>query len=108
MTTFAGQLDTLVTIKAATDGKDTEGGVTKTWSTTVGTGWFMMRPVGGREALASGQREAMQTYEFTGRYNAAVKPDQQLVVGTRTFAVLAVRPIPREGSMVLVAEERVT
>jgi len=102
----AGELDTLVTVKASVDGKDAEGGVTKTWSTTIGTGWFQMVPAGGSEVLASGQREAMQVYEFRGRYNAAVLPTHRLMVGSRTFGIIAIRPIPRAGEMVIVAEER--
>lgn len=104
----AGRMDTLVTVQSSTDSKDSRGGVTKTWSTTVCTGWFDVEPVGGAETLASGQREAMQTYEFRGRYNALVKPDHRLVIGSRTFAILAIRPEPRNGEMVIVAEERVS
>lgn len=103
----AGELDTLVTIKASTDGVDSEGGVTKTWDTTVGTGWFRVRPVGGTERPASGQVEAMGEYEFLGRYTSAVRPDMQLVVGARTFAIRSVQPIPRDGSMLVYATERV-
>lgn len=84
----AGELNHPGTIQRATETRDAVGGVTQSWVTHA-TGWFQILPLSGKEYIAAQQVNAEVTHTIRGRWVEGVLPKMRLLVGARTFDILA-------------------
>lgn len=82
----AGRLRHRVAIQAATAGKGTLGGVTRTWS-TVATVWAGIEPLKGAERIAADTVQAQLSCRIVLRYSAypGLTSAHRLRFGSRIF-----------------------
>ena len=82
-----GTMRDRVTIQRATETRDAYGQSIQSW-TTVGTQFADLHHVSGREAVNALQVKAECTHKVTLRYVVPIKPQDQLLFGTRVFKIL--------------------
>lgn len=82
----AGEMDQKATVQTPTDGVNSIGEPTFTYS-TFATRWILILPLSGAERVASMQNEGTVTHRVRMRYTPDLKPKMRLVVGNRTFEI---------------------
>lgn len=82
----SGLMDQKATIETPTEGTNSIGEPTLTWS-TFATRWIALLPLSGAERVASLQNEGTVTHRVRMRYTAGLKPKMRLVSEGRTFEI---------------------
>jgi SPP1 family predicted phage head-tail adaptor len=89
-----GKMDRLITIQTPTNSLDSEGGVSKSWSTGYQV-WAEVIQKGGREAFKHEQVQADVDTIFRIYYNATVIPTrtQRIVYNSTNYNIMDVREL---------------
>lgn len=82
----SGLMDQKATIETPTEGTNSIGEPTFTYS-TFATRWMALLPLSGAERVASLQNEGTVTHRVRMRYTAGLKPKMRLVSQGRTFEI---------------------
>ena len=82
----SGLMDQKATIETPTEGTNSIGEPTFTYS-TFATRWIALLPLSGAERVASLQNEGTVTHRVRMRYTAGLKPKMGLVSDGRTFEI---------------------
>lgn len=82
----SGVMDQKATIETPTEGTNSIGEPTFTYS-TFATRWIALLPLSGAERVASMQNEGTVTHRVRMRYTAGLKPKMRLVSDGRTFEI---------------------
>lgn len=82
----AGEMDEKATVQTPTEGVNSIGEPTFTYS-TFATRWIAILPLSGAERVASMQNEGTVTHRVRMRYTSGLKPKMRLVAGSRTFEI---------------------
>jgi SPP1 family predicted phage head-tail adaptor len=82
----SGLMDQKATIQTPTEGTNSIGEPTFTYS-TFATRWMALLPLSGAERVASLQNEGTVTHRVRMRYTAGLKPKMRLVSEGRTFEI---------------------
>ena len=82
----SGIMDQKATIQTPTEGTNSIGEPTFTYS-TFATRWMALLPVSGAERVASLQNEGTVTHRVRMRYTSGLKPKMRLVSEGRTFEI---------------------
>lgn len=82
----SGIMDQLATIETPTEGTNSIGEPTFTYS-TFATRWIALLPLSGAERVASMQNEGTVTHRVRMRYTAGLKSKMRLVSDGRTFEI---------------------
>lgn len=82
----SGTMDHLVTVQTPTEGTNSIGEPTFTYS-TFATRWIALLPLSGAERVASLQNEGTVTHRVRMRYTEGLKPKMRLVGQGRTFEI---------------------
>jgi SPP1 family predicted phage head-tail adaptor len=98
------KLDQRVTIERKTLTDDGAGGATVSWA-ALGDAWANVRPLSGREQIASGRDEARQGYAVTIRRYPGLLPADRIRWRARILNIRAVKDAgPSKGYLELEAE----
>lgn len=82
----SGIMDQKATIESPTEGTNSIGEPTFTYS-TFATRWIALLPLSGAERVASMQNEGTVTHRVRMRYTSGLKPKMRLVSDGRTFEI---------------------
>ncbi len=82
----SGLMDQKATIETPTEGTNSIGEPTFTYS-TFATRWIALLPLSGAERVASLQNEGTVTHRVRMRYTSGLKPKMRLVSEGRTFEI---------------------
>lgn len=82
----SGIMDHLATIETPTEGTNSIGEPTLTYS-TFATRWIALLPLSGAERVASLQNEGTVTHRVRMRYTSGLKPKMRLKSDGRTFEI---------------------
>lgn len=82
----AGEMDEKATVQTPTEGVNSIGEPTFTYS-TFATRWIAILPLSGAERVASMQNEGTVTHRVRMRYTSGLKPKMRLLAGGRTFEI---------------------
>lgn len=82
----SGLMDQKATIQTPTEGTNSIGEPTFTYS-TFATRWMALLPLSGAERVASLQNEGTVTHRVRMRYTSGLKPKMRLVSEGRTFEI---------------------
>lgn len=82
----AGEMDKKATVQTPTEGVNSIGEPTFTYS-TFATRWIAILPLSGAERVASMQNEGTVTHRVRMRYTSGLKPKMRLLAGGRTFEI---------------------
>ena len=82
----SGIMDQKATIESPTEGTNSIGEPTFTYS-TFATRWIALLPLSGAERVASMQNEGTVTHRVRMRYTSGLKPKMRLVSDGRTFGI---------------------
>ncbi len=82
----SGLMDQKATIETPTEGTNSIGEPTFTYS-TFATRWLALLPLSGAERVASLQNEGTVTHRVRMRYTSGLKPKMRLVSDGRTFEI---------------------
>lgn len=82
----SGIMDQKATIQTPTEGTNSIGEPTFTYS-TFATRWMALLPLSGAERVASLQNEGTVTHRVRMRYTSGLKPKMRLVSDGRTFEI---------------------
>ena len=82
----SGLMDQKATIQTPTEGTNSIGEPTFTYS-TFATRWMALLPLSGAERVASLQNEGTVTHRVRMRYTVGLKPKMRLVSEGRTFEI---------------------
>jgi len=82
----SGIMDQLATVQTPTEGTNSIGEPTLTYS-TFATRWIALLPLSGAERIASMQNEGTVTHRVRMRYTAGLKPKMRLLSDGRTFEI---------------------
>lgn len=82
----SGTMDHLATIETPTEGTNSIGEPTFTYS-TFATRWIALLPLSGAERVASLQNEGTVTHRVRMRYTHGLKPKMRLLSDGRTFEI---------------------
>ncbi len=102
----SGLLRERVTINTITE-TNTSGSLAQS-SVALGTFWARVEPIGGEERFldAAAQRVDRQPYRLTLRYLSTVTPQDEVVWGSRTLEIAAVRHHEKQRETILECFER--
>lgn len=85
---------------------DGAGGQTETWPTTITT-TCRVAPVAASEAVLAGQQRIVANWKITLPANTDVRGEDRIVVGARSFEVVAIMgPETRESARIVLCQER--
>lgn len=93
----AGRLRNVGTIQTNTPSRDAIGGEVASWSAYASGWWFELLQARGGEALRGRTVHAQANYVGIGRYVSGVTTKMRLVLGSRTFDILAVNNVDNRG-----------
>lgn len=82
----AGEMHEKATVQTPTEGVNSIGEPTFTYS-TFATRWIAILPLSGAERVASMQNEGTVTHRVRMRYTSGLKPKMRLLAGGRTFEI---------------------
>lgn len=82
----SGLMDQKATVQSPTEGTNSIGEPTFTYS-TFATRWIALLPLSGAERVASMQNEGTVTHRVRMRYTSGLKPKMRLVSEGRTFEI---------------------
>jgi len=82
----SGIMDQLATVQTPTEGTNSIGEPTLTYS-TFATRWIALLPLSGAERIASMQNEGTVTHRVRMRYTPGLKPKMRLLSDGRTFEI---------------------
>lgn len=82
----SGLMDHLCTVQTPTEGTNSIGEPTFTYS-TFAMRWIALLPLSGAERVASLQNEGTVTHRVRMRYTSGLKPKMRLVSDGRTFEI---------------------
>lgn len=103
----SGKLRHRVTIQQATESRDADGGVTRTWG-TFATVHAAVSPLSGREYLQADQVQAQVTHRVRIRRYPGVTPKMRVLHRSRVLNIEAVRDLDERISvMELLCREEV-
>ena len=94
----AGRLNRRVSVQRRAQAPGPFGHPVDVWEPVMPTAWANIRPISGRERLASGAVQSSLSHTILMRYNAALVPELEaarwrIVYGARTFNVLGARTV---------------
>ena len=99
---LAGNLDRRITIQAATETRDSQGGVVKVWA-TVAELWAERRDVRGREYFSARQEVAENMATFRIRWRTGITEKMRVLSDGKTYDIEAIAPIGRNEGLDLMA-----
>lgn len=101
-----GRMRSYITIQQLTDSQDAQGGKSQTW-TPFTSAWASIRPLRGTEYLSADQQQGRMSHEIRTRWIDGIKPEMQIVYGSRTFRIVAppVNEDERNMLIILMCEE---
>jgi SPP1 family predicted phage head-tail adaptor len=100
----SGKLDYQATIQTPTEGVNSIGEPTLSWS-TFATRWVAIEPLSGSEQVANMVSQGTTTHRVKLRYTPGLKPNMRLVADGRTFEITSVVETGRRvGHELLVTE----
>lgn len=87
--------------------RDSEGGVTESWS-TYAKRWASIRPLRGEELFAAQQKYGKVSHEFSIRNTTGVTPEMRISYDSRTFNIVsAINVNERDRETLILATERI-
>ena len=107
LTISAGQLRHRLAVQTFSESRDSQGGVTKSWSTD-STVWGSIRPLSGKELVSAQQVDAKVTHKIEIRYYSGLDTTYRIQNDSRTFNIIQVLNLAeRDKLMVILAVESV-
>jgi SPP1 family predicted phage head-tail adaptor len=105
--TAIGDFRHRLTLQAADEVEDGAGGVARTWE-PLGQIWAAIEPLSLDDRLLSDKRLGLLTHRVLLRHRADITLSHRFALGTRVFAIRAVRDPDERGRLIecLVEEER--
>jgi SPP1 family predicted phage head-tail adaptor len=96
-----------LTLQAADEAEDGAGGVIRAWE-SLGQFWAAIEPVSLDDKLISDKRLGLLTHRIVLRHRTGITLSHRFLLGTRVFAIRAVRDPDERGRLIecLVEEER--
>lgn len=94
----AGQLKTRISVEALTPGKDTSGGVTRTWGAHASV-WARVRHYSGNErraTAAGGGQVAEARTEFVLRFRTDITDTMRIKLGGVIYNIRHIAPVDRQ------------
>ena len=88
----AGELRHLVTVQKATEGRDAQGGVTRSWTTHAST-WASIRPLSGNERVTAMQVSELVTHRVIMRYVSGLTCSMRVLFGSRVLSLVNILDI---------------
>lgn len=90
----AGELDRWISLERATENKDAEGAVTKSWATHLET-WAEVREEKGKEAFQNGRDVGSRNALFFIRYEEDIQRTDRINYGGDIWDITSIREIGR-------------
>lgn len=105
--TAIGDFRHRLTLQAADEIEDGAGGVIRTWE-RIDDIWAAIEPVSQTDRLLSGKRMGLLTHRVIMRHRTDITLSHRFVLGTRVFAIRALRDPDERGRLLecLVEEAR--
>lgn len=82
-----GTLDTLVTIKRATETRQANGSVSVSWADVSPSVWARFEPLTGRELIVAQKIERVVTTKATIRAGSGVTPEDRIADGSIIYEI---------------------